>query len=192
MKMLPARQVDLLGASGPQVITSVDLHPEHFNRGEMENVIRHLRRCWPEMRGFGIFGGLIPEKATEEQQAQAIADEQFVDRLYYEYFVPPVLTFLPGSLWVSRADDGTRRIEAALSNIGGMDAGPVKVGFYVDGQLRQTVAVASVPAGNSRLDNRVLVSAPWSPPPGRHELRARIETAEGCTLLDREIRLGQG
>lgn len=188
MKMEPARQVDLLGPTGPQVITSVDLHPQSFHRGELENVIRHLRRRWPEMRGFGIFGGLIPEKATPEQQARAIADEQFVDQLCYQYFVPPVLTFLPGSLWVSRPEDGARRLEASVSNLGGMDSGPVKVGFYVDGERFGEVAVPAVPAGNGRLDNRVLVSVPI-PPPGRHELRARIETAEGCTLLDREIEM---
>ena len=187
MKMQPARQVDLLGPHPPQVITSVDLHPQHFHRGEMEKVIRHLRRHWPEMRGFGIFGGLIPPEATPEQRARAVADEQFVDRLYYEYFVPPVLTFLPGSLWVNRKDDGTRQIEAAVSNLGGMDAGPVKVGLYVDGQPLPPGLLPKVPAGASRLDNRALVTVPWSPFPGRHELRARIESAVGCRLLDREI-----
>jgi len=187
MKMLPARQVDLLGASGPQVITSVDLHPDHFNRGELESVIRHLRRRWPEMRGFGIFGGLIPPEATDEQRARAIADEQFVDRLCYEYFVPPVLTFLPGSLWVSRNDDGTCRVEAAVSNIGGMDSGPVEVSLAADGRELKRETVATAPAGNSRLDNRILTSSPWNPEPGRHELTARIESASGCTLLDRGI-----
>lgn len=186
MKMGPARQVDLLGPAGPQVITSVDLHPQSFHRGELENVVRHLRRRWPEMRGFGIFGGLTPEKATPEQQAQAIADEQFVDQLCYEYFVRPVLTFLPGSLWVSRAGDGRLGLEAAVSNLGGMDSGPVKIGFYADGKRFGETAVPAVPAGNSRLDNRAVVTAPGLPA-GRHRLRARIETATGCTLLDREI-----
>jgi len=186
MKMLPARQVDLLGPTVPQVITSVDLHPQSFHRGELENVIRHLRRRWPEMRGFGVFGGLIPEKAMEEERARAIADEQFVDQLCYEYFVLPVLTFLPGSLWVSRADDGRRHLEAAVSNLGGMDSGPVRVGLAVDGKQLAAKEVPAVPAGNSRLDNRVVVTGP-DLPPGRHHLRAWIETAGSGTLLDREI-----
>ena len=189
MKMLPARQVDLLGPTGPQVITSIDLDPKYFNRGELENVICHLRRRWPEMRGFGIYGELTPRDLPEEQRAGAVADEQFVDRLCYEYFVAPVLTFLPGSLWVGRARDGSLQVEAAVSNIGGMDSGPVRAGLYVDGQLLKEFSIVKVPAGNSRLDNRVLLSAPWTPQPGRHELRARIEGAKGCTLLDQEIQV---
>ena len=186
MKMLPARQVDMLNPTGqgPQVITSIDLRPENFNRGQVESIVRHLRRRWPEMRGFGIFGGLIPKDATDEQRTRAIADEQFVDRLCYEYFVLPVVTILPGNVWVARTDEGGYLVQAAVSNIGAMDSGPIEVQLHADGELLKAVAVGEVPAGDSLLENRVVVSARWQPASGEHRLSAHISTAQGATVLD--------
>ena len=190
MKMLPARQVDMLNATGkgPQIITSVDLRPDIFHPGEIENIIRHLRERWPEMRGFGIFGGLMPKDANAEQRRQAIAGEQFVDRLCFRYFVRPVVTFLPGSLWVTRSDKGGDfMVEAALSNIGGMDTGEIRVALLADGKRLKTVTVKRVPAGDSLLQNRVIVSVPWHPRPGNHEFEARIESAPGATVIKGRI-----
>lgn len=186
MKMLPARQLDMLNATGkgPQVITSIDLKPQNFHRGEIENILRHLRRTWPEMRGFGIFGGLIPKEATEEQRGKAIADEQFVDRLYFDYFVPPVVTILPGNVWVSRPAEGGYRVEAAISNIGGMTSGPVEVSLFEDGRMLEKVGLDQVPAGDSLLENRAIASVLWQPAPGNHRLEWRIVSASGSTVLD--------
>jgi hypothetical protein len=191
MKMLPARQVDMLNATGkgPQVITSVDLRRGHFNRGQMESVIRHLRRKWPEMRGFGIYGGLVPRDLPEAQRAKAIADEQFVDRLCYEYFIAPVVTVLPENIWVTHRDDGGYLVEGAVSNIGGMDSGPVTVKLYADGKLLKSTRLKQVPAGNSLLENQVLVSAQWRPLPGPHRLTARLGPARGSTVLDSEVEI---
>ncbi len=186
MKMRAARQVDMLNATGkgPQVITSIDLRPENFNRGQVEAIVRHLRRNWPEMRGFGIFGGLVGGDTKESDRAGLISDEQFVDSLCYEYFVKPVVTILPGSVWVTRAGDDTCSVQASISNIGGMDAGPVEVGLYVDGQLLERVELPRVPAGDSLLENRALASAAWEPEAGNHTVEARILEAAGSTVLD--------
>jgi hypothetical protein len=192
MKMSAARQVDMLNATGkgPQVVTSIDLHPQNFHRGEVENIIRHLRRTWPEMRGFGIFGGLMPEDATEQQREKAVADERFVDDLYFRYFVPPVLTILPGNVWVTK-NAGTRdyRVEAAVSNIGGMDAGRVRVRLSAGGRRLDTVGLERVAAGNHLLENRVIAAARWRPRPGNHVLEARIESAPGSTVVDARGRI---
>ena len=193
MKMLPARQVDMLGATGrsrTQVITSVDLKPGAFNRGLMENVIRHLRRKWPEMRGFGIYGGLVDPKAQAGEQAQGRADEQFVDRLCFEYFVKPVVTILPENIWVTRGDDGRYLVEAAVSNIGGMDSGPVSVALYADGRPLKTTRVKTVPAGDTIFQNQVRVTADWHPQAGSHELQVRLDPAPGSTVLDAEAGVG--
>ncbi len=188
MKMRPARQVDLLvpTGKGTQVITSVDLNAETFNRGKLENIIRHLRRRWPEMRGFGVFGG-AGRGASKEQMAQGIADDKFVDQLCHDYFIMPVLTILPGNLWVNREDDGAYRVEVTVSNIGGMNSGPVEVRLYADGKLLKKVNMKRVPAGDNLLENCVLVSAPWPPVPGPHQLTARLGPAPGSTVLDAEI-----
>lgn len=138
------------------------------------------------MRGFGIFGGLMPKDATDEQRRRAIADEQFVDGLYFRYFVPPVVTILPGNVWVTRDGlDREHRVEAAISNIGGMDAGRIRVRVSADGRRLKTVTLDRVPAGDSLLENRVVASALWRRPrPGNHVLEACIESAPGCTVVD--------
>lgn len=75
-------------------------------------------------------------------------------------------------------------MEAAISNIGGMDAGRVRVRVSADGRRLKTVTLDRAPAGDSLLGNRVVVSAPWRPRPGNHVLEARIESAPGCTVVD--------
>lgn len=190
MKMRAAREVDLLTASGTpgaKCVTSVDLRPETFNRGELEQVIRHLRRRWPEMRGFGIFGGLISKDATEAQRAKGTADEQFVDRLCFEYFVGPVVTLMPQSLWVTREDDGSFALTVAVSNIGGMDSGPVRVVLLDEGRRIGSFEAAKVPAGDDRRTDRILMRHPWTPSAGLHHLIARIERADGAKVLDAEV-----
>ncbi len=190
MKMLPARQCDLLGPTGKgtQVITTVDLDYLTFNRGMMESIFRHLRRTWPEMRGLGFYGGL--DEAPQDQQAQRRAEEQAIDRLCYEYFIAPVVTVLPGNLWVNRQDDGSYLVTAAVSNIGGMDSGPVAVSIYADGKALKTVQLKHVPAGNNLKENQIRVEARWTPRSGAHRLRVELGPALGSTILDAEAEMG--
>ena len=145
MKMQPVRQFD---AFAPTIITSVEIVQPQFDRGEIAQVVRHLRRRWPEMRGFGIFDGLMTES---EKTPADYADEKFVDQLCYECFVAPIVTFLPHNVWVSRKDDGTC-LTAAVSNIGAMDPGEVLVTFTDNGTPVGKDSVTSVPAGSADVD----------------------------------------
>ena len=186
MKMQPVRQLDAFAPtydSPATIITSVDIVRPQFDRGEIEQVVRHLRRKWPEMRGFGIFDGLM---TGGEKTPADYADEKFIDQLCYEYFVAPVVTFLPQSVWVSREDDGAY-LTAAVSNIGGIDSGEVRVTFTDNGRRVGEDSVLSVPAGNSRLTNRAFVKVPWRPKPGAHVIEARIEEAGGTKVLDSSV-----
>jgi len=190
MKMRPARQCDLLvpTGKGTQAITTVDFTYPTFSRGKIAAVVRHLRRHWPEMRGIGSFGTCTREAPKGDLGAmnRGIANNKFVDQLWFRYFVPPVVTILPGNLWVHREDDGTHRVTAAVSNIGGMDSGPVKVAVFADGKRLTAEAVERIPAGNSLKENQALVAARWTPRPGPHRVQARIEEAKACTVLDCE------
>ena len=183
IKMLPAWQADLLGPTGKgtQVITSVDLTSTHhkgsekaFNRGKMEEVIRHLRRKWPEMRGIGFYSG-----------PNNVANDRFVDSLCHDYFVMPVVTVRPGNLWVNKQDDGSYMVTAAVSNIGAMDSGAVAVKFYADGKLLKSTMLDKVPAGNNILENQIRVEAKWTPKSGGHDLKVELGPAAGnTTILD--------
>ncbi|MFC1676938.1 CARDB domain-containing protein [Planctomycetota bacterium] len=181
-KMLPAWQADLLGPTGKgtQVITSVDLTSTHhkgsekaFNRGKFEEVVRHLRRKWPEMRGIGFY-----------HSTGNVANDQFVDRVVHDYFLMPVVTVRPGNLWVNKQDDGSYVITAAVSNIGAMDSGAVAVKFYVDGKLLKSTMLSKVPAGNNILENQVRVEAKWMPGSGGHDLTVELGPAAGSMILD--------
>jgi len=197
MSMVSARQTDLLvpTGKGTQAITTVDVTNETFDRGAMEGVFRHLRRQWPEMRGIGFFGsaerGLPRKDATEKDRlarAKARSDNQYIDRLCYDYFVKPVLTFHPGDLRPSRDDAGARLVTVVMRNIGAMDAGRAAVALYDGHEILGRKDVKSVPAGNSSMDNFTAVEFPWTPASGVHRLRAVIESADDdVTVLDPEI-----
>lgn len=145
--------------------------------GEYEAVVRFIRRLSPEMRGIAYFNG----SATDERV------ERLAHDLCFEYFIKPVVTLQPNSLWLREADGGLQ-VVAALSNIGGMDSGPVTVRFWVDDAPLETARAEVVPAGHSRLTNRVLLAVPWTPAgPGSHRLRAEITAASGSTVLDASV-----
>ncbi|MFC1675771.1 CARDB domain-containing protein [Planctomycetota bacterium] len=182
-RMLPAWQADLLvpTGKGTQFITSVDLtntgvHKGSlgaFNRGKMEAIVRHLRRKWPEMRGLGFY-----------HSTASVADDQFIESLLRDYFIMPLVTVLPGNLWVNKQDDGSYLITAAVSNIGGMDSGPVAVNIYVDGKLLKATMVPKVPAGNNLLENQLRIEAPWKPQSGGYDLMVKLGPVSGSTVLD--------
>jgi hypothetical protein len=90
---------------------------------------------------------------------------------------------MPGSLWVTRGA-GETQLSAAVSNIGGMDAGPVTLEFRDNGRRVGRVRCDVVPAGDSRLTNRAVLSVAWRPKPGLHRLEARLSGVANGKVLD--------
>lgn len=165
-----ARALIALDVTGGKQTTRPDV-------GEFEQVVRFLRRHCPEMRGLAFFNG----SATDPDI------ERLAHELCYRYFVRPVVTFQEGALWLRQEGDDTE-IVAAVSNIGGVDSGPVTVRISVDGTVVGERRVAAVPAGASRLDNRALLSVTWHPEDtGPHVLEALIVDAGSSTVLDPAI-----
>ncbi|MCC6445135.1 MAG: hypothetical protein IT210_16960 [Armatimonadetes bacterium] len=151
---------------------SLDTAALNQDTGEIEQVIRYIRQKTPEMRGLSFFGTGKPESI--EIKAEAVA---------FRYFVPPVVTFLEGSLWVQHDNRGTNLV-AAISNIGAMDAKNVRVAFYDNGKRLGTTTAAHIPVGPHRNANRALLAFAWIPAPGVHRLEARIDSAPKCTVLN--------
>jgi len=75
-------------------------------------------------------------------------------------------------------------VTAAVSNIGGMDSGPVAVKIYADGKVFKTVQLKQIPAGNNLKENQARVEARWTPRSGAHTLRVELGPAPGSTILD--------
>ncbi|UCH35467.1 MAG: hypothetical protein JSV65_03710 [Armatimonadota bacterium] len=164
-----------------KVLLSLDLcgkDDTYGDAGELEQVIRFIRREFPEMRGIAFFNG---SDATEDMERAA-------DRLCFDYFIRPVITFQPNSLWLDRFSNPPH-IVVALSNIGGMDGGPVTVRLKVNGRVVGTQQVERVPAGGSRLTNRAFARWQWSPrQSGVCELEAQILAAPGSAVLNGRVR----
>lgn len=151
--------------------------PGNVIPGEFEQVVRYIRRKAPEMRGLAFYnasGVSGPEFARLQRRNRAVAD-----RLCFEYFIKPVVTLQPGSLWLENGD-----VVVAVSNIGAMDSGAVKVAIYDNDAHLHNLRADSVPAGYSRNDNRRLLRFPWRPDPGLHRLEAHITAAAYSTVLD--------
>ena len=169
--------------------------PDVTNLGEMEQVVRYIRRICPEMRGIAWYNGgygstkwgikeYTPE--IERKHAAIIAE---ADRLGFEYYVKPCLTFLRESLWAKKDASGEWVLTAALSNIGGVDSGPVAVEFLVDGKPVGRQTAASVPAGPNRNHNRAFLKHAVKAAPGSHRFEARIVSAGDSTVLDPTVKL---
>jgi hypothetical protein len=182
-RLIAPRGADLF--TGPygarcKVLLSLDLcgpNGTYGNAGELEQVIRFIRREFPEMRGISFFGTGAIE-----------ALDRAADRLCYDYFILPVVTFQHNSLWLDRFS-GQPQIVAAVSNIGGMDSGPVTVRLKVNGRVVGEQRTERVPAGNGRLANRSLLRWKWTAQhPGQYELEAQVVAAPGSTVLDASVR----
>lgn len=188
MKMVPTRQCDLLVETGrgTQAITSVDLTYPTFHRGMIVKIFRHLRREWPEMRGIGFFGDCTRDAPEDDAAAmvKGVANNKYVDQLCFDYFVRPVVTIQPGNLWVNREDDGSTRITAAVSNIGGMDSGPVTVRLKAGIRRSETIELETVPAGNNLKENQARAEVTWDLGSGRHRISAELEPPQGAMVLD--------
>lgn len=141
---------------------------------EYEMFFRMYRREFPEVRGIGFFNTLSKRNW---------GNYRAIDRLCFDYFVRPVVTFEPDSLGIDRFGKGG--VIAYLSNIGGMDSGYVVVRLLVDGKEVGKARVASVPAGFSRADDRAPVRFNWKPPSrGTYRLRVEITDCPDATVLD--------
>jgi hypothetical protein len=164
--------------------------PDWIDLGEQEQVVRFIRRICPEMQGIAWYNGgygkygLTRTEETDRQHEAVLAN---ADRLCFEYFIKPCITFQSDSLWLDADDERGWVLAAAVSNIGGMDSGPVTVEFRVDGKAVGEKRVDKVPAGVNRLVNRVVLRQPVSVTKGGHDFEARIVTAPDATLLDATI-----
>lgn len=161
--------------------------PDWIDLGEFEQVVRFVRRICPEMRGIAFYNsgyggyGLKRTPATDAHLAAVLAA---ADRLFFEYYVKPCLSLQRESVWLSPVAGGRRELVAAVSNLGGVDSGPVAVELRVDGRKVGESRAPRVPAAASRAGNRVLLRQPVTLTPGPHELEARIIAAPGSTVLD--------
>ncbi|MFA6243365.1 MAG: CARDB domain-containing protein [Candidatus Hydrogenedentales bacterium] len=165
--------------------------PDRCDLGEQENVVRFIRQHFPEMRGIAWYNsGYGPEayglKQTAETDRQHEAVLANADRLCLEYFVKPCLTFLPQALFLSKTDKGFDLV-AAVSNIGGMNSGPVTVEFQVDGTVAGTAKANEVPAGGGRNQDRAILRCPIVLAPGSHSIAARIVDSSAVTVIEPSI-----
>ena len=172
--------------------------PDRTDLGELENVIRFIRREFPEMRGVAWYNGSTFMEKTEAHLAKMEEVKAASDRLCFEYWIRPCLTFLQGSLWLTRDSsgqthlagaDGDAYVAAAVSNIGSIDSCEVVVEFIRDGEPVGTQSAPSVPAGDSRYESLVTLKQPVALRPGPHSFEARILSAAGATVLDPSITL---
>lgn len=160
--------------------------PDLIDPGELEAVVRFIRQVFPEMRGIAWFNGgyggygLKRSPETDRLHERVLAT---ADRLCMDYWIRPCLTLLPHSVWV-RGNAQEYTVIAAVSNIGGIDAGPVTVEIALDGKPLARRTVDGVPAGPSRIQNRTLVTLPVQVQPGYHVFEARIVDAGGAVVLD--------
>ena len=169
--------------------------PDITNLGEMEQVVRYIRRICPEMRGLGWYNGgygsshwgikeFTPEIERKHNEIIARADQ-----LCFEYYIKPCLSFMRESLWMEQNDAGQWFLTAAISNIGGMDSGPVEVEFLVDGKPSGRQQVSAVPAGPNRNHNRAFLKHALDIKPGSHRFEARLVSAPDSTVLDPLVEL---
>lgn len=163
--------------------------PDWIDLGEQEQVIRFLRRLCPEMRGIAFYNGGYGKYGLErsdetDQQHEAVVRN--ADRLCFEYFIKPCVTLQPKSLWI-REVEGEVELTAAVSNIGGMDAGPVTVRFLNGDEVLDEVVLEGVPAGPNRIRNRAMAKTVCRLEPGNRKLKAQIVSAPGATVLDGEV-----
>jgi hypothetical protein len=162
--------------------------PDRTDLGELENVIRFIRRRFPEMRGIGWYNGSTRMEETEANLQKMESVKATSDWLCFEYWVKPCVTFTQESLWTFRVRSGATGLAAAVNNIGGIDSGEVLVEFFADGRSVGTKAVDSVPAGAGRFESLVVMKHQASVGAGPHTFEARIVSAEHATVLDPVVR----
>ncbi len=165
--------------------------PDYIDVGEQEQVVRFIRRICPEMRGIawynGGYGGygLKRTKQTDIHHRKVI---QNADKLCFEYYIKPCITLMRESLWVGKDENGRWELTLAVSNIGGVDSGKVRVKFFVDNKEIGSGEVGKVSAGNNRIKDRGFVKCKLPElDKGMHRFSAKIVDVEFGTVLDGEI-----
>ena len=166
--------------------------PDRTDLGEQEQVVRFIRRRFPEMRGLAWYNGGYGNKRYgmargEESDRLHAAVLANADRLCFEYFVKPCVTLMRESLWMKQHADGSVVLTAALSNIGGVDSEEVTVEFLMDGVPVGVQTADCAPAGPNRNENRTLLKMPVTAPTGSRTFKARIVSAPGATVLDSAV-----
>ncbi|MCP4640067.1 MAG: hypothetical protein GY851_06530 [bacterium] len=160
--------------------------PDRTDLGELEQVVRFIRRRFPEMRGIAWYTGGYGQYGlvrTQETDRHHEAVRRKADDLCLQYWVKPCITLMQESLWLTGRHDGTMALTLAVSNIGSVDSNAVAVEFLMDGEPVATRAVSSVPAGPGRIESMVQVDCPVAPSAGTHRFEARIVSAPGSTVL---------
>jgi hypothetical protein len=161
--------------------------PDRCDLGELEQVVRFIRRRFPEMRGIawytGGYGncGLVRTEETDRHHEALLRQ---ADRLCFDYWVKPCITLMPECLWLGRDDEGNPTLNVAVTNLGSVDSGEVSVEFLVDGAPVGVRSAACVPAGAGRNASTVRLTQPVSLTTGSHTFLARIVSAQGATVLD--------
>lgn len=160
--------------------------PDRMSCGELEQVVRFIRKRFPEMRGIGWYTGGYGNYGlvrTEETDRHHDAIKRKADDLCFEYWVKPCVTLMQENLWLSENADGSNDLVLMVSNIGGMDATDVAIEFFADGASVGT-RVIDVPAGEARHDCTVQVRQPVPLESGSHQFEARIARSPNATVLD--------
>lgn len=168
--------------------------PDRTTLGEQEEVVRFIRQRFPEMRGIAWYNGGYGSRhygleRSEEMDRHHDAVMRNADRLCFEYWIKPCLTFLPHSIWLEQDETGTPTVTAALSNIGAVDSGPVSIELLLGGEVVAAHNVDAVPAGANRNQNRVFFTEALSFEPGHRIVEARLASAPGATVLEGRISL---
>ncbi|MCP4640068.1 MAG: hypothetical protein GY851_06535 [bacterium] len=158
--------------------------PDRTDPGELEQVVRFVRRRWPEMRGIAWYNGSTRMEKTPKN-LRVLDDLQVVaDDLCFEYWVKPCITLQRESLWLTANDDASADLNLAVSNLGAMDSGTVTVEYIVNGASAGHGSVSTVPAGSGRNESMALLKHSVRLTPGVHHFEARIVSAPDATVLD--------
>lgn len=172
-------------------LISLDLceRPDLIYTAELENVIRYIRRICPEMRGISFYNGGYGNYGYKRSPThQQVRDRifHFADMLCYKYYINSCITLMPNCLWINPKK---HKITVAISNIGGIDAGPVNLELAIDGKIVSTGIANNVPAGADRTKNRAIVTFSLAKYKlaGTHSFTVRISNAGESTVLDAEI-----
>ncbi len=165
--------------------------PDRMGLGELEQVVRFIRRRFPEMRGIGWYNGGYGHYGlvrTEETDRHHNAIERKADDLCFQYWVKPCITLMQENLWLSQNDDGSNDLVLMVSNIGGINATGATIEFFADGASIGK-HVIDVSAGDARHDSTVKVRQRVPSESGPHQFEARIIQAGNATVLDPIIKL---
>ena len=178
--MLPTYGSHCHTVVGLDIAEAVDI----TNLGELEEVVRFIRREFPELRGQGWYSGaLYKNEKGESNEPRHQQIVKFASDLNLKYYIKPCLTLMPQSLWLDRYENGEATLSAAVSNIGAMDAGPIVVEFFADGHSIGTAKAQSVPAGPNRNENRTHFTTKTRVNPGTHHFEARIQGTDGFSTV---------